>query len=448
MLLLDGGDFYQGSRYWHAFQGQPDIRLMNKLGYDAATLGNHDCDGGVDILAQRLAEANFPILCANMQFPSGHLLHQAWQAYIIKHIGQIRVAIFGLTIDVPELYLPDFRQDVQMIPILDTVQTLLPALRQQADIVILLSHLGHLDDIALAEAFTDIDLIIGSHTHIPLTEPLLINGTPIVRSSAGTQTMGRIHLSLNQSERSQLRNYTLVPLDASVPNDPALQPELAYWEAQLPPTEVLGQLRTPLNTRSEIKGSGESAAGNFFTDAMRAYFKDEIDIAMVHMGTLRGDRIYGAGDFTNHDLRDYHPFDNRPILMDLSAPQLKFLLERGVSALPTPVGTFLSQSGLQVIADLSQPAQVIELTRAQLIRPGQRIIAATYQGQIIDFSNESQTFRICMDSYMGEGGAGYYITQTGQNIRQLEVSILDILQWYLKHYSPVYVNIENRLIIN
>lgn len=116
--------------------------------------------------------------------------------------------------------------------------------------------------------------------------------------------------------------------------------------------------------------------------------------------------------------------------------------------MPTPVGTFLSQSGLQVIADLSQPAQVIELTQAQLIRPGQRIIAATYQDQTIDFSNESQIFRICMDGYMGEGGAGYYITQAGKNIRQLEVSILDILQWYLKHYSPVYVTIENRLIIH
>ncbi|HHJ07124.1 MAG TPA: hypothetical protein ENK24_06465, partial [Anaerolineae bacterium] len=294
LLLLDAGDFYQGTRYWHAFQGEADIELMNHLRYDAAALGNHDADGGVATLAARMKQAQFPVLCANMRFPAGHPLAKAWQPYVIKAIGGVKVAIFSLLIDTMLLYPSEFQAAALVTPFIEAARSLITLLRPQADLLIHLSHLGHLADVELLETLKGIDLVIGGHTHTALPEPVKVNGTPLVRSIAGGQLMGRLELEVSPGQKPQLQDYRLVPLDDSFADDPSTKVIVEKWRQKLPPERVLGQLLTPLDTRSKIKGGGESAAGNFFTDAMLAYFNNQADLAFVHMGTLRGDRIYPA----------------------------------------------------------------------------------------------------------------------------------------------------------
>lgn len=446
-LLLDAGDFYQGSRFWHEFKGQPDIRLMNTLRYDAATIGNHDFDGGLELLARRLREARFPILCANFHVESNHILHNLWQPYVILNTHGLRVAVLGLTIDALELYPQAFREQVRITPAIETARTLLPELRRQADVVILLSHLGHLGDVALAEAVAGFDLIIGGHTHTALEQPLWVNDTPIVRGIVGNSSIGRSVLQVEPGNAARLRAYALHPLGEEIPGNAAIEAEVEQWEGQLPPERVLGHLQDALDTRSEVKGSGENRAGNFFADALLAYFAEQVDLAFVHMGTLRGDRLYGPGVFTNHDLSEYHPFDNPPILMEITAPQLKFILERGVSALPTPVGTFLSHAGLKVWVDLNQPAQQIDPNHPHLLHPGSRIVRAEFNGATIDFSDEQRTFRIVCDGYMGRGGSGYFILKHAANIRVYEYGASQALTWYLRLFSPVAVPLGGRIII-
>lgn len=436
-LLLDAGDYYQGTRFWHAFRGAPDIRLLNMLGYDAGALGNHDCDGGIGVLAERLGEAEFPVLCANMTFPPDHPLAGAWQPYVIKTVGGVKIAIFSMLIDAMQLYPPEFNAAVRVADTIDTAKKLVPQLRMQADAVIFLSHLGQLGDVAVAEAVPELDLIIGGHTHLPLDEPLVINGTPIVRAIAGGQMMGRVEMDVAVGKPAALTDYRLIPLDASFADDSAIADEIAHWREKLPPERVLGQIVVPIDTRSQIKGGGESAAGNFFTDAMRAYFGDAVDLAFVHMGTLRGDRIYPAGNFTNHDLSEYHPFDNHPMLMEISAPQLKTILERGASALPYTVGTFLSQTGLRVTIDPHRKPQQIDRNHGEILSPGARIVRAEFRGTPVDFADESRMFRIVTDGYMGRGGAGYFALKYARNIRTAEVSGSTVLKWYLEKFSPV-----------
>ncbi len=447
LLLVDAGDFYQGSRFWHAFRGKPDIRLMNMLGYDAGALGNHDCDGGIGVLADRLRQAKFPVLCANMVFPPGHPLANSWQPSVIKTIGGVKVAFFSMLIDAMQLYPAQFQAAVQVEPAIDTAHRLIPQLRAQADVVIHLSHLGQLGDVAVAEAVPGIDLIIGGHTHLPLENPLVINGTPIVRAIAGGQLMGLLTLEISAGSPPRLTDYRLVPLDDSFADDPAVAAEIDRWREKLPPERVLGQLAMPIDTRSQIKGAGESTAGNFFTAAMRAYFGDAVELAFVHMGTLRGDRSYPAGNFTNHDLSEYHPFDNHPMLMEISAPQLKVLLERGASALPYTVGTFLSQSGLKVVIHPSRPPLKIDSHHPCILAPGERIVRAEFRGEPVDFLDAGRTFRIVTDGYMGRGGAGYFELKNARNIRKADVSGSTVLKWYLENFSPVNPAIDGCIII-
>ncbi len=447
LLLVDAGDFYQGTRFWHAFRGEPDIRLMNMLRYDVGALGNHDCDGGIGVLADRLRQADFPILCANMMFPPGHPLADAWQPSVIKTIGGVRVAFFSMLIDAMQLYPTEFQTAVRVEDAIATARRMVSLLRAQADVVIHLSHLGQLGDVAVAEAVSGIDLIIGGHTHLPLEKPLVINGTPIVRAIAGGQLMGRVTLDVSPGESARLADYRLVPLDDSFADDPAIAAEIGRWRAKLPPERVLGQIAVPIDTRSQVKGAGESTAGNFFTDAMRAYFGDAVELAFVHMGTLRGDRIYPAGDFTNHDLSEYHPFDNHPMLMEISAPQLKTILERGASALPYTVGTFLSQAGLKVVIDPSRPPMQIDPHHPRILSPGERIVRAEFHGEPVDFTDESRIFRIVTDGYMGRGGAGYFVLKNARNIRKADVSGSTVLKWYLENFSPVNPAIDGRIVI-
>ncbi len=447
LLLLDAGDFYQGTRYWHAFQGKADIELMNHLRYDVAALGNHDVDGGVEVLAARLKQAQFPVLCANMRFPAGHLLANAWQPCVIKSVGGVKVAIFSLLIDAMMLYPPEFQAAVQVTPFIEAARSLIAALRPQADVLIHLSHLGHLGDVALLEAVKGIDLVIGGHTHTPLMESVVVNGTPLVRSVAGGQLMGRLELEALPGKKLQLRNYRLIPLDDGFADDPATAAIVEKWRKKLPPERVLGQLLTPLDTRSKIKGGGESAAGNFFTNAMLAYFGNQADLAFVHMGTLRGDRIYPAGNFTNHDLSEYHPFDNPPMLMEITAPQLKIILERGVRELPVTVGAFLSLAGLRVVIDPTRRAQTVDPHHPRILFSGERVLRAEFRGKAIDFSDEQRTFNIVTDGYMGRGGAGYFTLKEAKNIRQASVGAFDVLKWYLEKFSPIDPSPNGRISI-
>ncbi len=442
-LLLDAGDFYQGSRFWHAFQGKPDIALMNALGYDAATLGNHDFDGGLDVLAERLREARFPVLSANFRPRPHSPLHGLWRTHVILQAGGRRVAVFGLTIERADLYPPDFEEHIQVIPFIECAAQLVPRLREQADAVILLSHLGQLGDQAVAEAVPGIDLIIGGHNHHPLETPLEVAGTPIVRGPVGAPALCETRLRMDTGHKTHLEAHQRHLLLPDIPPDPEIQAQIEAWSLRLPPTQVIGTLSTPLDTRTEVKCTRENRAGNFFNEALMQALNEEADIALVHMGTLRGDRVYPAGAFTNHDLLEFHPFNNPPILLEINAPQLKQVLERGLSALPHPTGLFLSVKGLEIWADIRRQPQ--RLNHNSIAIPGERVLRATWQGEEIDFNDPQRTFRVACDGYIGAGGAGYLALKNARRIRRLPYGANAILQTYLQNHSPVHVPLTGNM---
>ncbi|GAB4521189.1 MAG: bifunctional metallophosphatase/5'-nucleotidase [Anaerolineales bacterium] len=441
-LLLDAGDFYQGSRYWHAFQGQPDIRLMNLLGYDAATLGNHDFDGGLELLAARLKEAHFPVLSANFHVPASHFLAGLWQPWVFLQTGGLRVAVFGLTIESRELY-PEafFAQGGYITPYLETAASLLPRLRAQADVVILLSHLGQLGDEEVAANVPGIDLIIGGHNHHPLPEALFVNDIPIVRGPVGAPALSETRLEIRPRQPARLAFHRQHPLGGDIPSQPAIEAEIKGWV--LPPAETIGQLGDALDTRTEIKCVGENRAGNFFTDTLLAHFAGQADFGLVHMGSLRGDRIYPAGDFTENDLLEFYPFDNEPVIVRLNAPQLKQVLEHGMSTLPVPTGIFLTFSGLRVRADTSRPGEILQGDR--IVVPGERIVAAEANGQAIDFQDEHRVFRVLCDSYMASGGSGYLPMRTAEVLYRVPEGANHILRERFRRHSPVHVPLDGRL---
>lgn len=195
VLLLDSGDIFQGTPYFNFFAGELEMKLMSQMGYDVATIGNHDFDGGMENLASQMQHAEFEFVVANYEF-DGTPLKGKTRPYTILERGGIKVGVFGLGIELAGL-VPDklFGKTHYLEPIQianETARQLRE--RDKCDLVICLSHLGYqyrgeeVDDIKLATASNDIDIILGGHTHTFLNAPTRVpnaKGEPVIVNQVG-----------------------------------------------------------------------------------------------------------------------------------------------------------------------------------------------------------------------------------------------------------------------
>ena len=208
LLLVDAGDFCQGTPYFNYFHGRIEIDALNRMGYDVATLGNHEFDNGLDSLAMLLRLADFPIVCANYDV-AGSVLEGLVKPYTIVEKDGVRIGIFGLGVSPDGLismrnFLPLHYLDP--LPIADSLSTALK-LNHHCDVVVCLSHLGtHYDsdqvsDEKIASGTSNIDVIIGGHTHkmFPNHKVANANGDSILLSQMGKSgtALGKITLTLD-----------------------------------------------------------------------------------------------------------------------------------------------------------------------------------------------------------------------------------------------------------
>ena len=180
VLLLDAGDIFQGTPYFNFYGGELEFKLMSEMQYDAATIGNHDFDNGLDGIYKQLPHAKFPFLCANYDF-SDTLLNGQFKPYKVFEKGGVKIGVFGVGIELNGL-VPKalYGNTIYSNPIAKS-NYYANHLRNElgCDLVICLSHLGFkykeqkIDDLNLAENTKNIDLIIGGHTHTFLNQPIL-----------------------------------------------------------------------------------------------------------------------------------------------------------------------------------------------------------------------------------------------------------------------------------
>lgn len=183
-LLLDAGDFSQGTPYFNFFKGYVEVRLMNAMGYDAATLGNHEFDNGSAALAARLKTANFPVVCANYQFANKKLA-KVIKPYVIIERAGMKIGIFGLGAKLDSYVMPQYAREVTFLDPVETAQKMVAELQQkQCDLIICLSHLGvdtteKYNDLTVVRQVPGIDLVVGGHSHDEINPPIVIGNTRI-----------------------------------------------------------------------------------------------------------------------------------------------------------------------------------------------------------------------------------------------------------------------------
>jgi 5'-nucleotidase len=181
VLLLDAGDIFQGTPYFNFFEGELEYKLMSEMGYDAATLGNHDFDNGIEGIVNQLQHAKFDIINCNYDF-SNSLLSDKVKPYRIFKKGGIKIGVIGVGIELEGLVPKELYGEIVYRNPIDIATNLAKELKNQknCDLVICLSHLGFeyqndkLSDKKLAEKSSFIDVIIGGHTHTFLQKPITI----------------------------------------------------------------------------------------------------------------------------------------------------------------------------------------------------------------------------------------------------------------------------------
>lgn len=170
LLLLDSGDFSQGSPYYTMFKGDVETELMNIIGYDAATIGNHEFDFGLENMARIFRKAKFPIVCANYDF-TGTVVEGLVKPYVIIKRKGVRIGIFGLSPKLDGLVMASTCAGVRYSDPIKTANAVADKLKneEKCDVVICLSHLGWdeagLNDMEMMAKTRNIDLVLGGHSH-------------------------------------------------------------------------------------------------------------------------------------------------------------------------------------------------------------------------------------------------------------------------------------------
>jgi 2',3'-cyclic-nucleotide 2'-phosphodiesterase (5'-nucleotidase family) len=427
-LLLDAGDAFQGTYVSNSTYGSVVMAALNIASYDAWALGNHEFDWGQDPLRARIAQAKFPTLAANLLDARTGETWDAVEPYTIVPVGRARVAILGLTYpDTPAINKAANVEGLEFLEAEETVRRYLPELEEQADLIVVLSHLGYDGDKALARAMDGLDVIVGGHSHTFLERPQVINGTIIVQAGAKGEVLGRLELTVDLAngeviDYSRGGNLLRVTNDVVVVN----QEVQALVSAALDEaTETMNQPIGETAVALEPQYAGEFALGNLVVDAMLAADIDgqPADIAMHNTGGIRAG--LPRGPVTYGQLYAVLPFDNQLMALDLTGAQVLRILDRSVGSRP---GAMLV-AGMAFRFDMSKPA-------------GQRILEATVGGDPLD---PERVYRVVTIDYLAGGGDGQDTFLQGTGLAYGDDEVWVVAE-YIRANSPVHPRAEGRIV--
>ena len=367
LLLLDGGDFTMGTLFHTvAREMGSELRLMSELGYDAAVIGNHEFDFRPAGLAAMISaahrakgEALVPLLSSNMRFDPGNKADDSLQAhadagrilpYKLIERGGIRFGLFGLLGNNAVAVSPMIKPVTFADPVATARETVARLREEDAEVVILLSHMGVTqqtdggwrgEEVELVEQVPGIDIVVGGHLHVALPQPVLVGGrTPVVQAGSEIQYLGELRMALGDDGVPRVRDYRLHAVNDSIVGDATITTQVEDFkqvvsERMLTPKGY--RFDQPLAKVDQRLGRdfSEHALANLVTDALRHAV--DADLAFTGNGTIRDDLLKGRNGVQGvSDLFRIAPlgigeFDDEPgypmIKAYLSAREIKSLLE-------------------------------------------------------------------------------------------------------------------------
>ena len=443
VILVDNGDAIQGGPIGTLSKGEYIIDIMNAVGYDIATIGNHEFDYGMDVFMSLREKAEFPYISANFCDLEGNTI---LDPYVIKELGGWKVAFVGAS--TPETFTkstPTFFQDGEGNYIYSfcqgedganlyaAVQKAVDAARAEgAEIVIVMSHLG-IDGSSVPYTSSDlivnttgVNAVLDGHSHSVLDMELVQNaaGEDVILSSTGTKlnNVGSLIISVGDDQTPVL---TSALHSESLFQDEEAEAYIATVKAQYEETlnQVVATTAVDLTIKDPATGeravrTAETNLGDLCADAYRIVLG--ADVAIVNGGGVRAD--IPAGDITYGQILSVHPFGNMACLIEATGQQILDALEMASRDVPDECGGFLQVSGLSYEINVGVESSVVVDDAGSFVEVAgeRRVQNVLVAGEPID---PEATYTLASHNYMlKSGGDGLNMFQ-GDTLLQDEVLI-------------------------
>jgi len=466
-LLLNAGDYFQGTMWFSEFKYEPVVEFGNLLNWTAMGLGNHDFDLGAEDLADFSKQTNFDLLACNMVQKDGENNPINFQSSKTVEINGTRIGIIGyVTTDTPNIT----AGSLGTLEFLDEIENVqkeaqrLKALDPPIEILIALGHAGYIKDLEMAAMIPEIDIVVGGHSHSFLYSGEVAEN--MVEEVEGdfptyvTQPSGKVvpvvqvykyskylgYLALNFDGHGELvepvngggvarADVTLI--DKTYPRHEWVETKLEKYRERLSEYyEEVGETTVLLEKHDNV----ESNIGNVLTDSMVLYSKwNDTNIAFINNGGIRG--TIEIGTITGEDIIGVLPFGNTIDRVTMYGSSIKGILEEYASGLcankTCDPPTFLQMSGLKVVYDIYQD------------QTGERVTSLKERcGDSWCNLKMEQLYPVALVSFLANGGS--YLFNFPSWIETREIGDIDYpaLKQYVAENSPINMTTEGRITIN
>ncbi|AYC28890.1 5'-nucleotidase C-terminal domain-containing protein [Paenisporosarcina cavernae] len=473
-ILLDAGDVFSGDLYFKLFEGQATLDMMEHLGYDAMTFGNHEFDlGGSEdghaALANFVSNASFPMVSANVDFSGDDLFdglqsntyasnYQDGHIYngVVLDVNGEEVGVFGLTTEET----PDISSvgSVAFSNYIDAAKKSVKAFEDMGvNKIIALTHIGFEDSLVydndkeLAKRVEGIDIIIGGHTHVteaPYLSTEFDAPTVISQAFEYGKALGLTDVTFNPWGEVTMYGGEIINTDPQgYPEATTILPDAdaqKIVDIYKPAVDELKATPTGASTETVLNGeradvrAKETELGNLITDGMLAKAKEvnpETVIAVQNSGGIR--TSIDAGEITYGDVLTVMPFGNALGIMNLTGAEIMTALEHSVSSSPEPSGAFLQVSGMKLEYNSSLPVGE-RVTKVEVLEGGEYVAL-----------DEAKNYYVATNTFTMKGGDGYDVFEAAYlDGRGSEPGIVDYESFidYLVSLDVVAPTVEGRIV--
>lgn len=462
-LTIENGDFIQGSPLSYYIlkekkNAQTLIEALNQLEVDAGVIGNHEFNYGLDYLNTAVSAAKHPILSANILNEAGEPAFG--QPYKLFEKEGVKIAVLGLTTPyIPNWEHPENIEGLTFKSAVETAKEYVPRLREEADVIVVSYHGGFERDLqtgeetemitgenegyALLHEIDGIDVLLSGHQHRLIAE--MVNGTAVVMPGDKGRFLGKVTLDITK-EDGEVRINEMIPEILSVENVEADEDLLAHFAAINEEVEVwLDQPIGKVSGDMEIKDVEQARRVEHpyteFIQRVQMHFTDcDISGTALFNNLARGFKPV----VTMRDVVLNYIYPNTLAVMEVSGADLKAALERSATYFmvnaegdiainpkfldPKPqMYNYDMYEGIEYTIDVSQPEQ-------------ERIITFKYKGKDIQMDDKLE---IVINQYRAVGGGNYHMFDASKIVREVTVSMTELIGEYFKEFSPVKAEVNN-----
>ncbi len=358
LLTTLGGDYLSPSALGTArvdgepLRGKQMVAVLNLVGVDWATFGNHEFDIPEAALRQRLAESHFRLVASNVTDASGALFPNTVRSAVVPiktAQGTVRVGLIGVTIDANK------QSWVRYAPPIDAAEKAIAEIKGQYDVLVALTHLSIAGDQQLVEQVSDIDLVLGGHEHENYVLERGSHFTPIIKADANVRTLAVVTVTVPASGRP-VASTRIVRVDDQMKEGPKTAAEVKKWvelgyaafrKDGFEPTNAVATIDQPLYGREAAVRNGSTTLTELICEAMRREAKT--DLAVFNSGSIRIDDVVQPGPITEYDVIRVLPFGGKLLKATFTGALLSRVLQIGDRNRGT--GGYLQTAGIPATID-------------------------------------------------------------------------------------------------